>query len=80
VSDVSDAAGERGPVLRVISGEATDEEIAAVLAVVMVRPCGSGEAESVQASTWADPSSRHRGVRAVLAPGRDAWRTSCWPR
>lgn len=82
---MSGATGKRVPVqqvpvLRVISGDPTDEEIAALLAVVMARPGGDGESESVPTSTWADPGSRHRGVRPVFTPGRDAWRTSHWPR
>jgi hypothetical protein len=83
---VSGTTGEREPVLRVISGEATDEEIAALVAVVMARPGGGGEVESAPTSTWADQGSRHRGVRPVFSlltpftPGPDAWRTSHWPR
>jgi hypothetical protein len=80
---VSDESGERRPTLRVISGGASDEEIAAVLAVILARSGESGEqveAEQPPASTWADPVSRHRGVGTVFAPGRDGWRTSYWPR
>jgi hypothetical protein len=79
---VSDDNGRRRPLLRVISGEATDEEVAAILAVVMARCVEESEsrARSAETSTWADPGARHRGVHGVPAPGRDGWRTSCWPR
>lgn len=78
---MSDDGGQRRPLLRVISGEATEEEVAAVLAVVLARSGGSApEPEPERASTWAAPGARHRGVRGVFTPGRDGWRTSYWPR
>jgi hypothetical protein len=70
------------PVLRLLSGDATDEEIAAVLAAVMTRSRTADDdtkpTETV--TTWAGPGSRHRSVRGVFIPGRDGWRTSSWPR
>ena len=78
---MSDASGEQKPLLRLISGDATEEEIAAVLAIVLARSGGGdGEPESEQTSTWATPSVSHRGVRGQFAVGRDGWRTSYWPR
>ena len=70
------------PVLRLLSGDATDEEIAAVLAVVMARSgVTDGDTTPTETiTTWAGPDSRHRSVRGVFTPGRDGWRTSCWPR
>ena len=77
---MSDASGEQKPLLRLISGDATEEEIAAVLAVVLARSGGDTEPEPEQTSTWAVPSVSHRGVRGQFAAGPDGWRTSYWPR
>jgi hypothetical protein len=70
------------PVLRLLSGDATDEEIAAVLAVVMARSAATnGDTTPTETfTTWAGPDSRHRRIRGVFTPGHDGWRTSYWPR
>jgi hypothetical protein len=74
-------------VLRVVSGDATPEEIAAILAIVSARAAGS--ADTVDVDPPADAWSRgyaHRGTRARPPSGSDAdppssrWRTSFWPR
>ena len=70
------------PVLKVISGDATPEEIAAVLAVVAARS-GGGSApveDDDQAQTWSAHGHAHRHIRAVFAPSRHGWKTSFWPR
>jgi len=68
------------PTLRVISGDATPEEIAAILAVVTARSASPGEAApSPGASAWADRSAGHRGRRVRSTASRDGWRTSLWP-
>lgn len=70
------------PVLRIIRGDATPEEVAAVLAVVLAR-AGTAPEEIPRASLWG--SSRHRSTR-VSPSGRHvdasmlSWRTSFWPR
>jgi hypothetical protein len=70
--------------LRVVSGDATPEEIAAVLAAVAAAgPDGDGDGAPGSAETtsiWAAPARAHRQVRATFAPGPHAWRTSFWPR
>jgi hypothetical protein len=62
------------PVLRVISGDATAEEIAAVVAAVTAA-CGSGQASRAGGrgprSAWGDRSAL---VRRTLPHGPDAWR------
>ncbi len=72
------------PVLRVIRGDATPEEVAAVLAVVLARsPATAPLPEPERAWLWG--SSRHRSTR-VSPSGRHvdasmlSWRTSFWPR
>ncbi len=72
------------PVLRVIRGDATPEEIAAVLAVVLARSRTAPHDPGPRAA-WLWGSSRHRSVR-VSPSGRHvdadmlSWRTSFWPR
>ena len=65
------------PVLRVIRGDATPEEIAAVVAVLLSRPAivDVPTARPVP-SAWAD---RSRLLRRPLFPGPDAWRRSALP-
>ena len=69
------------PVLRVLSGEATAEEIAAVVAAVAAT---AGEAEPPAdpgtTSIWAAHGYAHRHIRATFAPSPHGWRTSFWPR
>ena len=63
------------PILRVVRGDATDEEIAALLAVVAARsrgraaagPTGPGQ----PISAWGHPST---ALRPRLQPGPGAWR------
>lgn len=67
------------PRLRVVRGDATPEEIAALLAVVGARTrparadaAGAGS-RSTPASRWAD---RSRQLRRPLPHGPDAWRAA----
>jgi hypothetical protein len=64
-------------VLRVVRGDATPEEIAAVLAVLLSRS-GSPDAPPPRRapSAWA---GRSRLLRRPLFPGPDAWRRSALP-
>ena len=65
------------PVLRVIRGDATPEEIAAVVAVLLSRPdADPGPPPRRAPSAWAD---RSRLLRRPLHPGPDAWRRSALP-
>jgi hypothetical protein len=65
------------PVLRVVRGSATPEEIAAVVAVLLSRPAVADmPAARPVPSAWAD---RSRLVRRPLFPGPDAWRRSALP-
>jgi acyl-CoA carboxylase epsilon subunit len=62
----------------VIRGDATPEEIAAVIAVLLSRAADAPDAPSAapRPSAWAD---RGRQVRRPLFPGPDAWRRSALP-
>ena len=68
------------PVLRVVRGDATPEEIAALVAVLMAR---SGSADGAAllpvrpaGGAWSD---RSRLLRRPPHPGPGAWRRSGWP-
>ena len=70
------SAGE--PTLRVIRGDATPEEIAALVAVLLSRAAADDGAPPSRPapSAWAD---RSRQLRRPLHPGPDAWRRSALP-
>ncbi len=79
--------GRTGPTLRVVAGDATAEEIAAVLAVVTARGAGRAEAgadglgaDGPGAEEWSAHGHAHRHVRATFTPSAHGWRTSYWPR
>jgi hypothetical protein len=67
------------PVLRVVRGEPTDEELAALIAVLAAR-AGAARASTVDSprrtSAWNAPAAR---LRRPLHPGPDAWRRSALP-
>ena len=70
--------GDDRPLLRVVRGDATPEEIAALVAVLLARPAGTGApgpARSVN-NSWSD---RSRLLRRSLSPGPGAWRRSALP-
>jgi hypothetical protein len=79
---MSDAEQTGRPTLRVISGTATDEEIAAILAVMSTQTAAVEAAHHAapDASVWHTPENGHRGTRARFAASRHGWRTSYWPR
>jgi hypothetical protein len=71
----------RRPTLRVIRGDATPEDLAAILALVVARH-GAVAAEQVEAgqvSLWATPSGGHRRSRSAYPAHRHGWRASSWP-
>ena len=58
------------PLLRVVRGEPTPEELAALVTVVAARASGGTEPEPVRSSAWAD---RSVSLRQPLQPGPGAW-------
>ncbi len=69
--------------LRVVRGNGTPEELAALVAVLSTRSASSsanaGDEDTGSAEREADPSrwaDRAAGLRAPLSPGPGAWRTS----
>ena len=65
----------REPLLRIVSGSPTPDEVAVVVAVLSTR--GRPADEHPQFSLWARKS---RMVRPSLRPGYGAWRASTMPR
>jgi hypothetical protein len=70
------------PVLRVVSGDATPEEIAAVVTAVAASSASEAQGATGPGATsvWAVPAHAHRRIRAAFTPSPDGWRTSFWPR
>jgi len=63
--------------LRVVRGDATPEEVAALVAVIASMSGGEAPARPESRSTWADPGRR---MRTTLPHGAGAWRASGMPR
>jgi hypothetical protein len=63
------------PLLQVVRGEPTAEELAALIAVVTARTT-TAALPVRPPSVWADPA---RKVRRPLSPGPGAWRRSARP-
>lgn len=73
--------GEQGPCLRVIKGDASDEEIAALVAalaaVAAVRGGGAApEAEPYVRGNW---NEKARLMRSPVHPAAGGWRRSALP-
>jgi len=79
VSQVPDPQPWQAPALRVVSGQATAEELAAVVVVLGAASARAqdGPAAAPRRSQWAAPS---RLVRAPIVAGPGAWRASALPR
>lgn len=78
------AAGEPGPderraLFRVVRGEPTDAEIAALTVVLAAVAAADRSTRDVPRppGRWSDPAAR---LRVPLHPGPGAWRASAWPR
>ena len=78
---VSDEQPTHKPVLRVVKGDLTPEELAALVAVVAARNAAAAIAaartEPAQRSEWGHPA---RQVRAPHVVGPDQWRRSAFGR
>ncbi|MEN3360102.1 MAG: hypothetical protein V7637_4084 [Mycobacteriales bacterium] len=61
--------------LRIVRGEPTEVELAALVAVVAAR-AAAAPAGGPRRSSWADPARR---LRITGRPGPDAWRRSALP-
>ena len=63
--------------LRIVKGNPSDEEVAALVAVVASLGSGEEPQPDPEPSAWAD---RRAQVREPLPHGRGAWRASGFPR
>ncbi len=65
--------------LRVVHGEPTDAELAALAAVLAAAAAGGGggDVPARGPDRWSDPAAR---LRTPLAPGPGAWQRTYWPR
>jgi hypothetical protein len=74
-------AEDRPPFLRVVRGDATDEEIAALVATIAAvsaaRQAGGGEESPGTVREW---NNRSRLVRSPVFPSQGGWRGSALPR
>ena len=71
---VNDAQEPQRPLLHVVKGDPTEEELAALVVVVSAVGAAQVADERTARSEWSSP---HRKVRARLAP---SWRSSTLPR
>ncbi|WP_082310491.1 acyl-CoA carboxylase subunit epsilon [Nonomuraea sp. SBT364] len=62
--------------LRVVHGDATPEEIAALVAVLATRHARPTPSVTPAAQSWRNPA---RSMRNPPAPGKSAWRMSAQP-
>ncbi len=70
------AEGEPAPLLRVLRGEPSAAELAALVAVLTARAPATRAGSAGARSGWAD---RAAGLRPALRPGPGRWRTSGRP-
>jgi hypothetical protein len=75
--DQMDEHDAQRPPLRLVRGDASPEEVAALVAVLSAASGGEGEAAPRPTSQWV---SRERTVRRPVSPGRGGWRASAFPR
>ena len=73
---MADETPVQRPLLRVVRGDATPEEVAALVAVVAALGDGSEEPRR-RTPEW---SAHHRKLRVSLPHGPGGWRSSALPR
>ncbi|HEX7186818.1 MAG TPA: acyl-CoA carboxylase subunit epsilon [Actinomycetes bacterium] len=67
---------EQRPLLRVVRGEPTAVELAALVTVVAARAAEGARTAPSRRTAWNDPA---RLVRAAVRPGLGGWRASARP-
>ena len=66
---------EQQPLLRIVKGNPTPEEVAALVSVVSAMAAGAAEAASKQSRPKPEWSAHHRKLRGTHRHGPGAWRT-----
>ncbi len=74
-SPADEAPAPARPLLTVVRGEPTPEQLAALIAVVSSRASGGADEQQPVRSPWAAPV-----LRTPLSPAPGAWRASALPR
>jgi hypothetical protein len=77
---MSEPTDQARPVLRVVSGSPTAEELAVVTALVTAAAGGGDDAAPAprgRRGGWNDPARQHR---RPLIPGPNGWRAAAWSR
>jgi acyl-CoA carboxylase epsilon subunit len=69
-------SAEGQPFLQIVKGDATPEEIAALIAVISARAAAPAPAPPRRTSAWTD---RARLARRPVRPGPGAWRGGSLP-
>ncbi len=73
---MSDEPKPEPPVLRVVRGDPTPQDVAALVVVLAAASGGDAPAPAAPRSQWAASGRPH----GAPAPGRGAWRASALPR
>ena len=68
------------PLLKIVRGDPSTEEVAALVAVVAALGAGAAGAGEPAPSVRPEWNAPHRLVRGAHAPGASGWRTSGLPR
>ena len=78
-ADAPATSDQQPPLLRVVRGNPTHDELAALVAVVAARRAGAAEdtSSAVPRSGWTD---RSRALRGIHRPGPHGWRSAGLPR
>jgi Acyl-CoA carboxylase epsilon subunit len=76
VSDPVNDQEEQQPLLRIVKGDPTPEEVAALVSVVSAMAAGAAEAAAKDKAPKPEWSAHHRKLRATLRHGAGGWRTS----
>ena len=70
-----EAPEQEQPLLRIVKGDPTPEEVAALVSVVSAMAAGAAEAAAKQATPEPEWSAHHRKLRGTHRHGPGAWRT-----
>jgi hypothetical protein len=73
---VAEEAAEQPPLLRIVKGDPTPEEVAALVSVVSALAAGAAEAASKEKKPKSEWSAHYRRLRGTHRHGPGAWRAS----
>jgi hypothetical protein len=76
VSGETQETEQQPPLLRIVKGDPTPEEVAALVSVVSAMAAGAAEAAANDTAPKPEWSAHHRKLRATHRHGAGAWRNS----